>query len=230
VKRSITARLVVMFALVAMVTFALAGAALLGVLSRELDRHQFDELNIGLKNLQYSIERTGTVERWGRVQAKMDTLTPADGSVRFWVLSDDPRFQYGKGLADIEGMTHEPDGRGRILLPEHQQALRTLSAHIEAFQDRPAVRLIVGSDSATYTHTRHTFLTAMVALGLAAVLVVAFAGFWIARLGLRPLEQLSREAQALRPKTLSQRLQSAALPVELSALTEAFNGALTRLE
>lgn len=229
-KRSITLRLVVMFALVASITFALTGAALHGVLARELDRHQFDELNIGLKNLQYSIERTGTVERWVRVQAKMDTLTPIDGSVRFWVLSDDPRFQYGKGLAEIERMTHDPDGRGNIVLPEHQQVLRTLSAHIESFQDRPAVRLIVGSDSATYAHTRKTFLTAMVTLGLGAVLVVAMAGFWIARLGLRPLEQLSREAQALRPKKLSQRLQSDALPVELFALTDAFNGALTRLE
>lgn len=229
-KRSITVRLVVMFALAALVTFALTGAALHGVLAMALDRHQFDELKIGLKNLRYSIERAGTVERWVRVQTKMDTLTPVDGSVRFWVLSDDPRFQYGKGLAEIERMSHDADGRGSIVLPGHEQALRTLSARIEAFQDRPAVLLIVGSDSASYDHTRQAFLTAMVALGLGAVLLVALAGFWIARVGLRPLQQLSREAQSLRPKTLSQRLQSTDLPVELSALTEAFNGALTRLE
>ena len=229
-KRSITVRLVIMFALVAMATFALTGAALHGVLARELDRHQYDELRIGLKNMQYSIEHIGTVDRWARVQAKMDTLTPEDGSVRFWVLSDDPRFQYGKGLAEIERMTHDPDGRGSIILPGHAQPLRTLSVHIEPLQDRPAVRLIVGSDSTPYTHTRQAFLTALVALGLGAVLVVALAGYWIARLGLQPLEQLSREAQALRPKTLSQRLQTTALPVELSALAEAFNGALSRLE
>ena len=199
-KRSITVRLVIMFALVAMATFALTGAALQGVLTRELDRHQYDELKIGLKNLQYSIERVGTVDRWARVQSKMDTLTPEDGSVRFWVLSDDPRFQYGKGLAEIERMTHDPDGRGSIILPGHQQPLRTLSIHIEPLQDRPAVRLIVGSDSAPYAHTRKAFLTALVALGLGAVLVVALAGYWIARLGLQPLKQLSKEAQTLRPK------------------------------
>ena len=147
-KRSITARLVIMFAVAALATFALIGAALHGVLERELDRHQYDELKIGLRNMQYSIERVGTVDRWARVQAKMDTLTPEDGSVRFWVLSDDPRFQYGKGLADIERMSHDPDGRGSIILPGRQEPLRTLSIHIEPLLDRPAVRLIVGSDSA----------------------------------------------------------------------------------
>ena len=54
-KRSITVRLVAMFAVAALATFALIGAALHGVLARELERHQYDELRIGLKNMQYSI-------------------------------------------------------------------------------------------------------------------------------------------------------------------------------
>jgi two-component system heavy metal sensor histidine kinase CusS len=62
------------------------------------------------------------------------------------------------------------------------------------------------------------------------VLVVVLVGYWIARVGLKPLEKLSHEAQALRPKMLSQRLKVGTLPVELSALAEAFNGALSRLE
>jgi len=92
-KRSITARLVVMFALAALATFALIGAALYSVLERELTRHQNDDLNTNLQNIRYSIERVGDPERWARVQAKLDTLTPSDGRVRFWVLGDDPRFE-----------------------------------------------------------------------------------------------------------------------------------------
>ena len=56
-KRSITARLVVMFALAALATFALIGAALYSVLERELTRHQNDDLNTNLQNIRYSIER-----------------------------------------------------------------------------------------------------------------------------------------------------------------------------
>ncbi|MES2533248.1 MAG: heavy metal sensor histidine kinase [Pseudomonadota bacterium] len=230
-RRSITTRLVLMFAGTALAAFLLIGAALQTVLDRELERHQYEELDTTLTSLRFWIQAIGTPERWARVRSRMDALTPEDGSVRFWVLSDDPRFQYGKGLAEIDGLTREADGRGSdILLPGQERPYRTLSAHIPPLDDRPAVRLIVGRDSEPYTRTRETFLSALLALGLGAVLVVAIAGYWIARVGLRPLERLSDEAQALRPKTLSQRLQTTALPVELSALTEAFNGALARLE
>ncbi|MDP9897946.1 heavy metal sensor histidine kinase [Variovorax ginsengisoli] len=230
-RRSITTRLVLMFAAAALATFALIGAALQGVLARELERHQHDELATTLKGLQYWIQTIGTPERWTRVQARMDALTPEDGSLRFWVLSDDPRFQYGKGLAEIDGLVREADGHGsNVMLPGQDRPFRTLSVRIPPFESRPAVRLVVGRNSEPYARTRETFLTALVALGLGAMLVVAFAGYWIARVGLRPLQQLSQEAQALRPKTLSQRLQAEALPVELSALAEAFNGALARLE
>ncbi|MDB5815949.1 MAG: two-component sensor histidine kinase [Rhodocyclales bacterium] len=229
-KRSITIRLVLMFALAALVTFSLIGAALYGVLVRELIRHQNDDLNLNLQNLRYSIEHVGIAERWTRVQAKMDTLTPSDGRLRFWVLSDDPRFQYGKGLDRIEGMSQEADGHGTILLPPNGQMLRTLSLRIEPYEDRPAVRLIVGVDVAPLEHTLHAFLTALVLLLLSAVLVVMLLGYWIAHLGLQPLKQLSKEAQGLRPQTLSQRLHTENLPVELSDLAVAFNGALGRLQ
>src|SRR3546814_17607089 len=55
-------------------------------------------------------------------------------------------------------------------------------------------------------------------------------GHWVARLGLAPLARLSREAQQLSPRQLSQRLRPAPLPHELSELTRSFNGALDRLE
>ena len=115
-RRSITARLVLMFALGALATFTLVGAALYGVLERELTRHQNDDLNTNLQNMRYSIERFGDLEHWPRLQVKMDTLTPADGSVRFWVLSDDPRFQYGKGLDEMERVNQGEAG------PRHADA------------------------------------------------------------------------------------------------------------
>jgi two-component system heavy metal sensor histidine kinase CusS len=229
-KGSITARLVVMFALAALVTFSLIGAALYNVLERELIRHQDDELNTHLQNTRYSIERIGDPERWLRVQAKLDTLTPADQRVRFWVLGDDPRFQYGKGLDELERIDQSADGRGTISLPEHGRRYRTLAMRLEPLGERPAVRLIVGVDVAPFEQTLHAFLIALVLLSLSAVALVMLLGYWIARVGLRPLQQLSGEAQALRPNALSQRLQGMRLPVELSDLANAFNGALDRLE
>jgi two-component system heavy metal sensor histidine kinase CusS len=230
VKRSITTRLVVMFALGALVTLSLIGAALYGVLERELTRHQNDDLNTNLQNMRYSIERFGDLEHWPRLQTKMDTLSPADGSVRFWVLSDDPRFLYGKGLDEMERVNQGEAGHGTLTMPITGHSYRTLSMRVGAFADRPPVRLIVGVDTAPFEHTLRAFLIALTLLTLGAVALVMALGWWIARIGLRPLQRLSAEARALRPKTLSQRLQEDSLPVELEDLTVAFNGALGRLE
>ena len=230
-RRSITTRLVVMFALAALATFSLIGAALYSVLERELTRHQDDDLNTNLQNIRYSIERVGDPERWTRVQAKLDTLTPSDGRVRFWVLGDDPRFEYGKGLEAFERIEQGADGRGTISLPQSGgHRYRTLATRIEPLGERPAVRLIVGVDVAPFEQTLHAFLTALVLLSLSAVALVMLLGYWIAGVGLRPLQRLSNEAQALRPNALAQRLQGSQLPVELSDLASAFNGALDRLE
>jgi two-component system heavy metal sensor histidine kinase CusS len=229
-RQSIAARLVVMFALAALATFTLIGAALYSVLERELTRHQDDDLNTNLQNIRYSIERIGDAERWSRVRTKMDTLTPDDGRVRFWVLSDDPHFQYGKGLDEFERIYQGSDGRGTISLPEHGRSYRTLAMRIAPLDQRPAVRLIVGVDVGPFGQTLQAFLSALTLLSLSAVALVMLLGYWIARVGLQPLQRLSNEAQALRPNALSQRLQGTALPVELSDLSNAFNGALDRLE
>ena len=229
-KRSITTRLVGMFALAALAMFTLVGAALYGVLERELTRHENDDLNTNLQNMRYSMERFGDLEHWSRLQVKMDTLSPADGSVRFWVLSDDPRFLYGKGLDEMERVNLGEAGHGSLTLPSVGRTYRTLSMRLAAFSDRPAVRLIVGVDTAPFDHTMRAFLVAFGLLTLAAVGLVMGLGWWIARIGLRPLQRLSEQARALRPKTLSQRLRLDRLPVELEDLTVAFNGALGRLE
>lgn len=229
-KSSLKSRLVVMFAVAAAATFALTGVALYGVLDRQLDRIQQDALRTTAHEVSYSLTRSGDPERWGRFKAKLDTLTPADGSLRFWVLSDDPAYEYGKGLADVDRLERRSDGYGTITLPDRENALQTITVTVEPFQQRPRVRLIVGMDSAPYAHTLRYFLWAMAALSLTAILLVGLLGFWVARLGLRPLNRLSAEARALRPSALSQRLSMARLPVELEDLATSFNGALARLE
>lgn len=228
--RSITRRLAAMFALGALVAFSLIGAVLYHVLDRELNLHQDDELRANLQNIGYSIAHTGDAERWSHIKTRMDDLTQTDSRVRFWVLSDDPQFQYGHRLEALERFSQEPDGAGRISLPGYGESFRTLSQRIPPLGDRPAVRLIVGLDAAPFASTLRNFLSALMAVGLGAVLLVTLLGYWIARVGLRPLVHLTAEAQALRPQALSQRLNVAALPGELSELAGAFNGALGRLE
>jgi two-component system, OmpR family, heavy metal sensor histidine kinase CusS len=230
VRLSITARLVAMFAVATLAGFAAIGVVIYGVLEHELLRHQTEELQTNLQLLEYSIERTGTPERWGRVQAKMDTLTPPDGRVRFWVLSDDPRFQYGKDLPALQDLGRVAEGSSELRLAGARQPMRTLSRDILPLLDRPAVRLIVGSDSTPYVRTLRVFVVTMASLAVASLLAVVVVGTSIARVGLQPLKRLSIEASALRPRAHAQGLQVSRLPEELADFAVAFNGALARQE
>jgi two-component system, OmpR family, heavy metal sensor histidine kinase CusS len=227
---SITARLVAMFAGATLVAFAAIGAALYVILDHELKAHQDEELRTNLQNMEYSIQRAGTLERWGRVKAKLDTLTPPDGRIRFWVLSDDPRFQYGQGLSELQDMRHDSDGSGWVAAAGSAAPLRTRSRDIGPLEDRPKVRLIVGSDSTPYVRTLRAFAGALAALAVVTVAIVIVVGWGIARVGLRPLKRLSIEAGGLGPRAPAQRLQASRLPIELADFAVAFNGAIGRLE
>jgi two-component system heavy metal sensor histidine kinase CusS len=229
-RHSIIARLVMMFAAAALVIFSLIGGVLYAVVKNELLRHERDGLVTTFNDIEYMVSRIGTVERWARVQAKLDTLTPADGKVRFWVFSDDPQFSYGKDLAELHDFDYDPNNIGRLRIKGKEFPMHTLTKVLPAYLDRPAIRLTIGVDTEPYFETLRTFVIAMIGLSLAGIFLVILFGYWIARAGLQPLKKMSDKAQTLSPQTLSERLTVSALPDELSDLAQAFNGALDRME
>src|SRR6218665_1262200 len=108
-KNSIIPRLVIMFAAAALIIFSLIGRVFHVVVNNELLQHQRNSLATTFKDIEYMVSRAGTTERWAHVKAKLDTLTPADGKVRFWIFSDDPRFRYGKDLAELHEFANHPN-------------------------------------------------------------------------------------------------------------------------
>lgn len=210
--RSISTRLAAMFALASLLVFALVGGALMRVLQRELDRHLVGELETKVAFAVQTIGRCANAEKWQNVRAKLDALSPSDGSTQFFVASEDPRFTYqAPAMPDIA-------------------TWRTLSTTIPAGQERPPVRLTVAVDAARFEGTLHSFGIALFVLFGIGVALVALLGYRIAKVGLGPLVNLSAAAHQLSPKNLAQRLETQDLPSELSDLASSFNGALDRLE
>ena len=229
-RHSIAWRLAVMFAVATLVVFFLIGFALHKVLGHELDRHQQEQLNTKYQVMEYMIVRSHTTEHWQHVTAKLDALSPADGSTQFWIDSPDPKYRYGKPTDDVARLLKGPAGIGEIAMAERLYPMRTEIGDIPANEERPAVRFMVGVDSAPYFKTKQAFRLALLVLSSLGAVVVTGLGLMIARFGLKPLNKLSQEAGELRPKNLSQRLQLSRLPTELSQLGASFNGALDRLE
>ncbi|HWZ49524.1 MAG TPA: heavy metal sensor histidine kinase [Herbaspirillum sp.] len=229
-KRSIAARLTLMFAVAALVVFFVIGSVLYFVIKSELRHHERDSLYTTFNDIEYMMGRVGSAERWLHVRAKLDSLTPPDGKVRFWVFSDNPDFTYGKDLAELHNFDYDTGNLGKLSIKGKKYPMHTLTKIIPAFQSRPAVRLTIGVDTEPYYETLHMFVIATICVSLIGILLVIFFGYWIARAGLRPLQKMSSTAQTLSPKTLSERLALSELPNELSDLATAFNGALDRMQ
>ena len=228
--RSIAWRLAALFGIATLVVFFLIGFALHKVLEHELDRHQLEQLNTKYQVMEYMIVRSNSTEHWQHVTAKLDALSPADGTTQFWIESSDPHYRYGKPTAEVDKLLKGPAGLGEIPIPDRPHPLRTQAGDIPASGDRPAVRFMVGVDSTPYFKTKQAFQLALLILTTLGAIVVTALGFMIAQLGLKPLSKLSQEAGQLSPRNLSQRLQLSRLPAELSQLGASFNGALDRLE
>jgi two-component system heavy metal sensor histidine kinase CusS len=60
--------------------------------------------------------------------------------------------------------------------------------------------------------------------------VCAFAGYWLARTGLRPLRQIAAKVQRIRSSNLAERIDTVHLPAELAVLGSNFNSMLERLQ
>jgi two-component system, OmpR family, heavy metal sensor histidine kinase CusS len=70
-------------------------------------------------------------------------------------------------------------------------------------------------------------LWSVLAMGL---LLSAMVGYWIARRGIRPVEEIAATVRHIRSSTLNERVGTAGLPAELSLLASTFNDTLDRLE
>ncbi|MBM0103611.1 heavy metal sensor histidine kinase [Steroidobacter sp. S1-65] len=229
-KLSISQRLAAMFAVASFVTLAVLGVAMHGLLKRELGRHQDNELQARWQMYRPFIMRNDEAAYWGHIRSKFDNSLSENSRVRVWVLSDDRRFRYGSELTAEQLRSAVTASFGQVRLPDQQEPFKTYSAMVEARGERPAVRLMVGIDSTPFVETLQSFTVGLVALTIVGALGAAALGYYIAGVGLRPVERLSGEAQALSPGRLSRRLQTDTLAPELSKLADSFNGALARLE
>lgn len=229
-KLSISQRLAAMFAIASFIMLAVLGIAMHGLLKRELERHQVNELQARWQMHKPTILRNDDAVHWQIICSKFDGALTDNTRVRLWVLSDDSRFRYGSPLTPEQIESTSMDGFGQIKVEEHAYPMKTYVAPIEGRGERPSVRLVVGIDSTPSVETLRAFTVGLVALTIVGALGAAALGYYIAGFGLKPLERMSGEAQTLSPGHLSRRLQTDTLAPELSKLADSFNGALARLE
>lgn len=227
---AIALRLSAMFTLVALLVFVLIGGALYQQVDKGISLLPAAELDARYSVLESSINRYGTPEHWAKIGAKLKLLSEEDKRIRFWAISGDPDYEYGNPDAQIREFAQGPTGVRDVQLPGQAYPLKVLIRQFPAKEQRPALRFLIAIDTQTFRQTQHHLLVALISLAILGVLLASALGYWVAKIGLRPLITLSEEAQKLTPPRLSGRLSLSALPPELEQLVCAFNSTLDRVE
>lgn len=231
-KRAISVHLALMFALSAILIVAIIGILLRGSLHDSLQKQMHNELLFRESLMSPWITARTSADGWSTLATKFTVLTTSEGErVRYWIVSDDPRFNIG-GTPPV-GVQWSSLQEGFNKVPgasEGACSLFLLVKTIAANGDRPPLRYIVAIDSTPYMGTLEAFTRTLFIIAALGVSVVALLGYMVARIGLRPVSMLSQQAQQLAPGDHGQRLAAAALPEELQQLASSFNGVLERQE
>ncbi len=227
---SIAVRLSALFTLVALVIFLLIGWALYRQVDKSLGLLPEAELDARYSVLESVLTRDGSPERWAKIVAKLKLLEEEDQRLHFWVVSGDPAFEYGHPNQQVRDFAQGKPGKRDLALAEHTYPLKVLVNALPAVDKRPPLRFMAGIETDTFSQTQHTLLIALISFAALGVVLASALGYWVARVGLRPLVSLSREAQKLAPPRLSGRLQLSPLPPELSEFVQAFNSSLERVD
>jgi len=230
VKRSsISRRLAMMFAVVALSVFTLVGTGLFLVLRVQLEHHLRESLDDRAEIARLIVFHAVTPEKWKMAREKLADLTPRDHTTLFAVTSADPAYDYGLPLSSqVAAQWQGSYARVRPDGATHDMLITTLK--IPAYLGRPAVQLEVAADCSPNVRTMQVFGSALAALSALGTLVVLLLSYSVAKFGLAPLTRLTKDASEVSPNNRSQRLNDCALPVELSNLASSFNSALERLD
>jgi two-component system heavy metal sensor histidine kinase CusS len=219
-----------MFTLVALLVFLLIGGALYQQVDKGLGLLPEAELDARYSVLESALNRFGTPEHWLKINAKLKLLGEEDKRIRFWVVSGDPGYEYGQPDAAIRAFAQGPLGMHDLQLADHPYPLKVLLTELPAKDQRPPLRFMIGIDTETFHETQHNLLIALIGLAIVGVLMASALGYWVARIGLKPLIKLSHEAQRLAPPLRAGRLRLSPLPPELEQFVDSFNSTLERVE
>lgn len=227
---SIALRLSGLFALVALLVFTLIGWALYLQVDKSMALLPEAEAEARYSVLESAVNRHGDVEHWDRIKSKLKLLSEEDKRLRFWVVSDNPVYEFGNPDADIRRFANGPPGMRDLQITGHEYPFKVLVSQFEAKEQRPPLRFLIAVDTETFLQTQHSLMIALISFAALGILLASVLGYWVARIGLRPLTSLSLEARKLTPPRLSGRLQMTPLPPELNQFVTSFNSTLERVE
>ena len=236
-RRSLTLRLSVSFALLSAVLFAAAGYLLDRALEAHLTERDTTELAGKLELVRHILAETGASGGREELKHRLDDALTGHHMLYLTIYAADGAVVYASSklrLPDSIGAATPPNAGtampSQIVNVGPKLTVRALAVQFRASEKAEKLTITLAIDigdsiDLLYAHRRH-----IVAASLTAILLSILIGWTVARSGLRELSTIAERAAEISSSGLGKRLVLADAPVELKALAMAFNAMLARLE
>ena len=130
----------------------------------------------------------------------------------------------------ITGFTTQPDGTQVAYFTDQLVAPDGPTFRVRAEKLANNLVIVQAQPLTDQTSTLHTLFLIELAVTAGALVLALAGGWWLVRLGLRPLEDVERTAESIAAGDLDQRVPGADQPTEVGRLARALNVMLERIE
>lgn len=229
--RSLAFRLVFLFVMV--ISGLLVGLAWMTL--TETDRHfvELDEGYLGDKAVlvqQIAAHSDGSAEFVERISKVLSTQA---GLYIKLYQQENVIYQSPDMSLPIDGIDHLRSVKEGAMAQwaAANQTLRVVRFPIElAGSARQSLEAVLMLDTEHHDHYMRSFRTLIWLYVTGAIFLGGLLGWWVTRMGLRPLRPIIDQAEKIGANQLSDRISTEELPVELEPLTQTLNHMLQRLE
>ena len=130
----------------------------------------------------------------------------------------------------IGGFTTQPDGTQEVYFTASSIDPNGPAFRVRAVKEQQGVIALVAQPLVDQTSTLHTLFLTEFAVTAGALVLALAGGWWLVRLGLRPLEDVEATAESIAAGNLDQRVPGADQPTEVGRLARALNVMLERIQ
>ena len=130
----------------------------------------------------------------------------------------------------ITGFTTQPDGTQETYFTTGSIDPDGPAFRVRAVLAQGGGVLVDAQPLVDQDSTLHTLFLTELAVTAAAIVLALLGGWWLVRLGLRPLEDVERTADSIAAGNLDQRVPGAEQPTEVGRLARALNVMLERIQ
>ncbi len=224
--RSMSLRLTLSLATIALLVSSVAGAMLFWALQREVQRQDMAEVIGKLELVSHLMDMMESPAGMPELRVTLDNMLTGHGSMQVWIFDAEQNLIYG--VAPPAQVTQLANGEVAIIT----------SAGVEMQGQRVATnpRLFPGGHLTVAIDTRPSSQF-LYAYGMALILIcalwiglTALLSGWVVRRTLEPIRKLSAQAARIQPENLTLRLHQDGMDKELEELTVSFNRTLDRVQ